>query len=568
MMRSAVIIRFAAMRRELRPTLIAPGILAVSLGCMIFTADTARADVTPLGDEIQVNTYTLNSQTHPSVAMAANGEFVVVWSSVGSNGLDDDSSSVQGQRFTSDGTPIDGEFTVNSFTTGDQSYPMVVTQPAGGFVVVWQSDGSSGSDNNAYSIQGQRFDSEGTAQGPELQINSYTTNYQTYPRVAVNPTTGDFVVVWQSTGSADTDSSSHSIQARRFASNGAALSADFQVNSYTTNGQIYPVVARKPDGSFVVLWHSQGSAETDNSVSSVQLQQFAPDGTRLGGEIQVNTFTTGWQSRPSVAVGLGGEFVVVWESYVGPSVYFAIRGRRFASNGIPQGTEFQLTTLDYQRSPSVTARSGGDFVVVWHSWGSDGTDNSGYSVQGRRLASDGTPLGIQFQVNSFTIEYQRFQRVAAGTTGDFVVTWQSVGSSGNDTYRHSIQAQRFRGPTTTSTTTTSTTTTSTTTTTVPECGNGAIDPGEECDDGDTDFTTGEYCAEDCTAVPCGKPTNGPTPNPTTTDALFALGSAVGPRTCDLRVCDVNDSGTLSTTDALIILKKAVGQSIELTCPTE
>ena len=36
---------------------------------------------TPLGSEFQVNTYTTNSQNNPSVAVDADGDFVVVWES-------------------------------------------------------------------------------------------------------------------------------------------------------------------------------------------------------------------------------------------------------------------------------------------------------------------------------------------------------------------------------------------------------------------------------------------------------------------------------------------------------
>jgi len=48
--------------------------------------------------------------------------------------------------------------------------------------------------------------------------------------------------------------------------------------------------------------------------------------------------------------------------------------------------------------------------------------------------------------------------------------------------------------------------------------------------------------------------------------LHVLKSAVGTATCDLSVCDVNSSGTRTATDALLVLKKAVGQPVALSCP--
>ena len=76
-------------------------------------------------------------------------------------------------------------------------------------------------------------------QGSEFQVNSHTPNGQTYPSVAMQPG-GDFVVAWESYTSPGTDTSSSSIQARRFTSDGSALGAQFQVNTYTTGFSGYP----------------------------------------------------------------------------------------------------------------------------------------------------------------------------------------------------------------------------------------------------------------------------------------------------------------------------------------
>ncbi len=53
---------------------------------------------------------------------------------------------------------------------------------------------------------------------------------------------------------------------------------------------------------------------------------------------------------------------------------------------------------------------------------------------------------------------------------------------------------------------------------------------------------------------------------TATDALGALGAAVGINSCAMSVCDVNDDGTVSATDALTLLGSAVGQPVTLDCP--
>jgi hypothetical protein len=99
------------------------------------------------------------------------------------------------------------------------------------------------------------------------------------------------------------------------------------------------------------------------------------------------------------------------------------------------------------------------------------------------------------------------------------------------------------------------------------CGDGSMDESEECDDGDTDFATGEACDGECQLVPCGRPTNSAGATPKASDALFALRTAVNLVSCALVVCDVNDSGMVTASDALFILRKAVGGTVALVCPT-
>ncbi len=87
---------------------------------------------------------------------------------------------------------------------------------------------------------------------------------------------GDFVVVWGSEGSSGTDTFYQSIQGQRYASDGSPQGAQFQVNTYTTSVQLEPSVASAPGGSFVVAWESEGSSETDTSYSSIQAQRYRP----------------------------------------------------------------------------------------------------------------------------------------------------------------------------------------------------------------------------------------------------------------------------------------------------
>jgi hypothetical protein len=330
--------------------------------------------------------------------------------------------------------PVGPQFQINTYTSNRQYGASAAMDANGSFIVVWKSDGSAGTDTSSYSIQGQRFFPDGSKRGTEFQVNTDTTGNQFLPFVAADAD-GDFIVVW-STNIIDTAD----VRGRRYASNGTAQGAEFQVN--TTMGlQNGPLVAAAADGAFVVVWTgSYGSPGPDTSEFSIQGRRFASNGSPQGGDFQVNTYTTGSQSQPFVAMDADGNFVVVWQSDVSYGTDTdgdSIQGQRYASNGSPRGGEFQVNTYttNAQSYPSVSRSADGDFVVVWQSTGSSGTDTSLSSVQGQRYASNGTAEGAQFQVNTYTTSKQGYPSVSMDGTGDFVVVWQS--SSGR------IQGQRF-----------------------------------------------------------------------------------------------------------------------------
>jgi len=402
-----------------------------------------RFDAIALGSEFQVNSYTTSSQTQPAVASDALGDFVVVWESEGSPGNDHSGHSIQGQRYDPMGNAVGSEFQVNTYTTSFQELAAVSASPSGDFVVTWQSEGSPGTDTSGLSIQGQRYASNGSALGGEFQVNTYTTSDQSSPDVASEPD-GGFVVVWPSNGSAGTDHSGYSIQAQRYSSNGSAAGSQFQVNSVTANDQTAPSVATDALGYFVVVWEtSVGSGD------NIEGQRYASNGTPQGSEFQVNSYTTSglYAKHPSVAKAANGDFVVVWDTSVG-SGDVNIEGQRFASNGTPQGSEFQVNTYttNNQYLPSVAMEPSGEFLVTWQSFGGftiPGPGGPSERTEAQRFASDGSMIGGEFQVSSYRFRAPARPAVSVDAAGRYVVAWEAYGSAGTDSDSFSIHGQRF-----------------------------------------------------------------------------------------------------------------------------
>jgi len=379
----------------------------------------------PIGSEFRVNTYTTSGQADPFVAMGPSGNFVVVWDSPGQDGS---ALGIFGQRFNNVGAPLGPEFRVNTYTTDFQFASSVAADSAGNFVVVWQSYTQDGAANGIF---GQRYSSSGAPVGAEFLVNTYTTASQSGAAVA-SDVAGNFVAVWVS----DTqDGSNLGVFGQRFASSGAPLGPEFRVNTFTTGNQFRAAVAADNAGNFLVTWDSQ----QDGSGNGVFAQRFASSGAPLGSEFRVNTLTVGDQFSSSAAADPSGNFIVVWQSVDGSDL--GVFGQRYASSGAPLGPEFPVNTFTFniQSRPSVTADTGGNFVVAWQSYGQDGSSDG---VFGQRFTNSGAPLGSEFQVNTFTTSYQN--RPAAGASdsmGNFVVAWVSDTQDGSGP---GIFGQRYR----------------------------------------------------------------------------------------------------------------------------
>jgi len=190
----------------------------------------------------------------------------------------------------------------------------------------------------------------------------------------------------------------------------AALAQDFQANTYTTDNQLRPDVAADEDGNFVVVWESEGDPPVAAS-SAVRGRRFDSSGAPLGSDFQIST-VTGSHAGARVAMAPAGEFVVVWsygdQCFLTPDAC-DIRARRFNASGAPLGSEFVVNSLTagIQGYPDVARAPNGSFVIVWESQQSPDTDQSGGTILGRRFSASGTPMGPDFQLNSFTTSVQR-----------------------------------------------------------------------------------------------------------------------------------------------------------------
>ena len=311
----------------------------------------------PAGAAWRVNTTTAGEQWASAVGVEADGDFVVAWQSGGAQ--DGAGEGVFAQRYAADGTPRGGEFVASRTTAGNQTDPQVGFDAAGGFVVAYTSVANLS--NPTVRILAQRFTPDGQPTGPEADTGVLRTGAYFPPfDLAVNAA-GEFVLAWE-------DGSG--VTLRRYDAAGVPQGSSFLAEGFVPHRQYSPAIALADDGRFVVTW-------TDNAESlglqpfGARGQLFNASGVRLGPEFRVNTTTTGNQVNPVPAFVPGG-FVVAWTSYPdqdgwGSGVY-AQRFETFAPAPVIGGVVFDDADADGLREAGEAGRDGIAVELV-NEWG-------------------------------------------------------------------------------------------------------------------------------------------------------------------------------------------------------
>ncbi len=321
-----------------------------------------------------------------------------------------------------DGTPqVWAEELVNTYTPSTQAWPAAATLADGSYVVAWQS---SGQDGGSWGIYAQRFANNGEALGAEVRVNTLVNGEQSWPQIAAL-SNGGFVVSWQDNGG--NDGSGWGSYAQRFDAAGVAQGGQLLLNTTTSGTQYHTNVAAYP-GGFAAVW-SNGS--------DIYLQRFDNAGTKQGLETLVSTVPGGASAQagaqyvPDVAGRADGDLVVVWSDSGGNDGNSnGVFARIYDAATDSFGSTFLVnTTTTGQQSagnngdhaPNVAILADGGFVVVWSAYDQDSA--STWGVYGQRFDAAGVKVGGEFRVNETTAGGQYQAEVTALSTGGFVVSF-------------------------------------------------------------------------------------------------------------------------------------------------
>ncbi len=326
------------------------------------------SDGNPIGANFQVNDDEGSAvQDLPSVAIAADGAFIVAWKDNRNSDWD-----IYAQRFDPNGNPIGTNFRVNNDEgNANQGSPSLATFANGSFVIAW-ADQRSGN----FDIYAQRFDPSGNPIGNNLRINDDGgTAYQSWPSLAATPD-GAFVVAWSDQRNGNSD-----IYAQRFDPSGNPIGANFRVNDDEgTAYQSWPSLASTPNGAFVATWPDQRGGNFD-----IYSQRFDSNGTPIGTNFRVNDDKgAANQGAPAVAALPDGAFIVVWAD--DRNGYSDVYAQRFDAYGNAIGANFVVTANRQraQKEPDVALYNG----RIYNIWITNHVGTTGWDIWANVLEWD------------------------------------------------------------------------------------------------------------------------------------------------------------------------------------
>ena len=309
-----------------------------------------------MGSPLVVSQNTAGSnEINPRVSLLPEGGAVVVWEA-GPRAAKD----IYVRFLDAQGNFMGIAQRANTHVTGIQSDADVATLANGESLVVWTSLGQDGSGEGVY---GQRFTSQGVRDGAEFLINQTTARNQSKANVA-SLAGGRFVVGWISESVNGRNSSGApnlraNVMARHYNATGEALGNEYRLN----DGDIVSSevqVAPGSGGGFSAAWVQWDEVRTGN-LSDVFVKSFDANGLPSGQSSLHNTYLRGQQEDPAIAI-VGNDALVAWTSYGQDAGGAGIQGRLIS--GGTEFTINSQGNLN-QRTPAIGSNGADKYLAVW-----------------------------------------------------------------------------------------------------------------------------------------------------------------------------------------------------------
>ena len=396
-------------------------ILSIFVWQLVITSTYAQWSTDPnVNNAICTST---GDQTYPTIVSDGSGGAIIVWPDYRNGSANSD---IYAQRIDANGViqwTTDG---IAVCAAADyQLLPAIVSDGSGGAIIAWV-DNRYG---NNYDIYAQRVDANGVIQWLADGVAiCEATNYQSSPTIVSDENGGAFII-WQDQRSGNYDIYAQHIDANgtvQWAVNGVAICIE-------VGPQEYPKAIIDGSGGAIITWNDHRSGQYDIYAQLIN----------SNGEVQwtangVAICTALWeQSFPNLTGDGSGGAIIIWEDHRTPPV--DIYAQRIDVSGVVQWTAdgVPISALAYaQVSPEILSDGSGGAIITWqvNSIGND------YDIYTQRIDANGA---LQWTVNGMPIctadHHQQDPKIISDEIGGAIITWEDQRSGTN----YDIYAQRI-----------------------------------------------------------------------------------------------------------------------------
>ena len=338
-------------------------------------------------EEFTVNLTTASSQSRPRITQLANGNILVSWESSDDTGVGSTAGiDMIGQIFTPMGEPVSVEFRLNiNFDVDDEQGGDIAALPGGGFVVVFEDNSTT-----TNSIRLQEFDAAGNiVQAITSVISDSTVNAApgfSNPAVAVSSATSVLIVWQEAEVGGDTR-----IVGKTYDPTTDTYSAEISLINFAGDN-IAPVVTVLSNGNYVIACAT--TATGGDQFITYRIVNSAGANVLAVTEIATTQADSQNDREPSVTALTGGGFVISWTNtdLNDTEVFVNV----FNAAGVSVTGEIAVSddgATDNDNESSVVALSDGGFIVLFDN------DLAG-ELNGQRFDAAGGIVGSEFTVST------------------------------------------------------------------------------------------------------------------------------------------------------------------------
>lgn len=347
------------------------------------------------------------SQAAPKAVSDGSGGAIVAWYDARSG-----SGDIYARRVNASGTP---QWTANGVAlctaTGSQDGARIVSDGAGGAIVVWED-----MRNGNYDIYAQRIDASGSVQWTANGVAVCTASFNQLNAEAVSDGFGGAIVVWQ-----DNRNGSYDVYAQRINAVGTPVwIADGVALCAAGGSQLYPKPAPDGMGGAYVAWEDYRSATNYD----IYAQRVGYGGSPLWTADGVAVCTAvGNQGSCAIVSDDDGMAIVAWDDLRGSSGSYVYAQRLNASGGA-QWTADGVALCPgaaQQMNPKIVADGSGGAIAAWMDYRS----NSNWDVYAQRVDQNGA---IQWGSRALLIcaasyDQENVEMISDGANGA-IIAWQ------------------------------------------------------------------------------------------------------------------------------------------------